>query len=325
MSSNIDNRNNFFRLPIDIEKKIPDEYKNISYVDLFKYYILNPTYTNIKSHNDIFNKCREIFIEHLLTNSLPYEFMIDPFYNNLYNDIQKKFSEIDIDINSNEFYVEKKAGRCHNYDFEIIYRGKIYKFEYKFRISSLKDSPQFLSLGNISKYINNDFEYYFYCIFLLHIFMQYNKMFGSDLKLPRYEQYEKSVKVSNHKIDDLKKIKEKYSSDKEFNSYCRYISKVAIAKFLENSNINIDILYDKINKTQNNKILLLHSQEIFIEKIELEKLLPTKYCSNKNNNTYVFDTSNEYQIYCLLRWKNGDSISYPALQISLKKTKKTTN
>lgn len=296
-------------------------YKSINYFNI-----------SSKSDNDKYNKIRELLIISIINNNIDKEYYtLSRIWNNLKKEINSYINKLSHLLDYNKFKATIKAGRSHNYDFNIIfYKNKIeiktFNIEFKFNIKCIKNAPQFINLMNPSKYLTFSFEEYYYDNYLALLFTKlnmYDKMpnkttYIKEINLIKpkcmitlQENYYNGAKQSSKFINEKKYI--------EFYEYCNKISQTAIITYIDNINNNLDyeILNDHLYKTQSNKIyMFLYNRKIYYEETDMNnyKIISVK----KNKNCFDCLTQNNNYIKILLRWKNGNGIAFPAFQISQK-------
>jgi hypothetical protein len=89
----------------------------------------------------------------------------------------------------------------------------------------------------------------------------------------------------------------------------------SIQLFIQETELNIEMLSSYLRHTQQAKIYMLYSNNEFI----LERVNPDDYTIEsytKTHNCYKCITRSGKKMNVLLRWKNGNGIAFPAFQIS---------
>lgn len=275
--------------------------------------------TNNKKYNDLTNKKRELILFGIINKYLPTTwFDVSLRWYNLRNQLYQFLHKI-----GTKYYdtikLDIKAGRCYNYDFDVIYTKNNYiklnkKIEFKFGVNKIKDYPQFLSL---SSNFNTNYGEYFYDNYLEEICKLY------QLKKPNKTEYIKYVyNCSCSKIkffNTLKELENIHSKEEK-----RKIVDRSIHMFLS-TELKLDLvqLSNKFQETQKDKIYMLYNNDKFYYDIistnELTVVNIDSLKKNRNNkyNTVVLSTKTNTKIHMLLRWKNHAGVLYPAWQCKL--------
>tara|TARA_Y100000739_G_C20544692_1_gene435308 strand:- start:828 stop:1259 length:432 start_codon:yes stop_codon:yes gene_type:complete len=103
----------------------------------------------------------------------------------------------------------------------------------------------------------------------------------------------------------------------DFYKKAKDISKNSIENFVKNTDLDCNKLTEHLLKTQSEKYYMLYkNKKIKLQKLEIDNYKIISY--EKEKNTYIAKTKAGSKLYILLRWKNGNGIAYPALQIKLK-------
>jgi hypothetical protein len=295
---------------------------------------INYFFTNsTRRNNDLINKKRENILIDLINNDV--SIINDDYINN--DEYGEKWKLIKNNINNflknkyenlKSIKCVKKAGRLFNYDFDFIitkHDNTVIKekYEFKYGALSVELQPQFVSLGNIDKYFDIDFTSFHYNNYLFNICKLYN------ITKPEFDIYKKEVNSSNPKC--LEKLQSFYYNGcknsskyirnglfKEKTNKCKELSKTSIKEYLNTANLKINILHKKLEESQDDKCYILCKDGIF----NYQKIDPKNYKINtdkppiiSNNNSLDFTTVNGKIIRILLRWKNGNGVAFPALQI----------
>ena len=284
-----------------------------------------------RGENDIANKVRENAIVMMLNKEIPEEFLLHDTYwcvvaDRLHNCIDKMIasSDIDLETNSNITYI-KAAGRGKHHDFEAIGNDgtMLLKIEFKNGATKISETPQFVSPMKPSQYMTESFESFFYDTGLPSIV-------GTDFSIPDKDEW--MSQVHGTKPDCMKSCQAKYYSgckassrftgncdDIMFYEKCKLNSDKKIVEFLSKDNVSLcsDILSSYFIKTQEKTYLMFNNGEFthqFVDPLEFKiktvKKEPTK-------QRFVVTTESGRLLKILLRWKNGNSIAFPAFQISL--------
>jgi hypothetical protein len=273
-----------------------------------------------KELNDSNNKIRETIVQGMLENTIPISFYEQC---NTWRAIKKSTDDFVEKLVGNQSYdsitVKPKGGRKFNYDFELTICSGINilcikHIELKFNTKTVSGCPQFVSLGGekMKNCLSNRFDIYFYENHLSNILNQH----GSSI--PPLETY--TAQVNQPSPNCLKEIKEHYSSDTTFCQFCKQESAKAIANFIQETELNIEQLNIYLQETQKDKVYMMwHTDQFYIEEPNLDNYVVVS--ATKTKNSYQCFTQSGKTLIVLLRWKNGNGIAYPALQISEKKRK----
>ena len=286
--------------------------------------------SSTRNTNDSINKKREDMICDLINNKVNEGYLKDNTYGRKWRSIKKniiKFFE-DIYGEFKKIKCTKKAGRNYNHDFDIDITKldntvNKYKFEFKYGSTSIELQPQFVSLGNISNYFDIDFIQYYYNNHLEKVCKLYEK------EKPSFDEYKKDVCSTTPKcLEVIQRLyyngcpkSSKYNVTGIYKSKtikCKEISKEAIKDYLNNSKIRIDVLNKKLHDTQNEKCYMLCKDgEFYFQQLDKKSYTIKTGIKPKvvNDNSLDLITENNSIIRVLLRWKNGNGIAFPALQI----------
>jgi hypothetical protein len=97
----------------------------------------------------------------------------------------------------------------------------------------------------------------------------------------------------------------------------KQLSKESIQKFIEETELNTELLSQYLYDTQKGKIYMLYSNERFaLQIVDMNDYVIESVVKNPEKSRYECTTKNGKQINILLRWKNGNGIAFPAFQIS---------
>jgi hypothetical protein len=282
--------------------------------------------TSVKKDNDSTNQIREIILSNI--KNIPIEFFQNSEYGILWDKLIKEWnSQIGIiseGIIYTSYEITHKGGKKNNHDFILsFYNDKILikeeKIEFKYGTSSIKQTPQVLSissndypLGSVSYtefYYENYLDEYIACDPmiteskpLLNIYLREIIKFKSThpffIQIKNYNDHNK---------------KQKYS-----------IVKRSIREYLlqYSSFIHIPTFYEKIKSTQDKKIFILWNNGRFnVEKIDRyieEDSTTISFKSIKNENMIELVSSNGIVYQLLLRWANTTGILNPTWKIGMK-------
>lgn len=287
-----------------------------------------------RKENDDNNKIRENVIGAIINDKIPLEYYeYYPKWVSLKESIDN-YIEILVKTSNSDISIETikcihRGGRMYHYDFNIIVNETItFNIELKFNSSNMNDIPQFVSPMKPSQYLNNNYEEYYYDGYLSKL-----ASFGK-LELPDRKEYLTTI----HSPEPLciRDYQEKYyrgckssskysciDEDIKFYQYCKDISKESIEKFIEETELDIDKLSNYLLETQKNKVYMLFKNNIFnYETVDLDDYIITDYIKDSTKSRYIAKTKSNIKMSILLRWKNGNGISYPAFQIKTLNTKK---
>lgn len=289
-------------------KNSVEKHKEIKFddIDVFKY--------KNRLKNDSHNKKREYIIVSIINNIIPEKYYtLSEKWSNLKNEIilfiQKlaKINDIRGDYKLQCFI---KAGRGNHNDINIHINDVICKVEFKYGATCVNDCPQFVSPMKPSKYLNNDFESWFYDNYLYKI-----AEFGG-LKIPLKDIYCKTI--HNNDVECMKEYKDKYKIDKKFNDYCKKIDKEAIKKFIEITMIDKIKLSNYLRESQKDKhYMCYHNEKIYYDTIN-ENLYNLSSIVKKEKTNYIYKTEFGMKLEIKLRFKNGCGLQFPAFQIKRK-------
>tara|TARA_B100001063_G_scaffold244485_1_gene277377 strand:+ start:190 stop:1293 length:1104 start_codon:yes stop_codon:yes gene_type:complete len=286
----------------------------------------------IKSCNDECNKTREYIIK-TLADGNPYPdnhqwIKLHDKYNLFIDKLKSQVSNTHQPVC--DYKIKTKGGRRYHYDFIIMFYNasntliKEYKIEFKNNACNVNDCPQYVSPMKLSKYFECEktYEELFYDEYLQSICSQVNhnipdktiylkQIHGNNPKcmIPVKESYYKGAKQSS-KYTGLEEDIKNYNFMKEK-------SKESIKKFLEGSQLKISEMNKYLIDSQKDKKYMLwgnnefHYQEVDSDDYTIEKVLMIK-----KNHTVVCLTKSNKEMNILLRWKNGNGVAFPALQIS---------
>lgn len=294
--------------------KVPINYKSIDAFDL-----------SVKNMNDTNNKMRENIIGAIVNNSTPENyFTISNRWKRMRDSIRIYLHSL---IKNDEPITSVKlvhcGGRRFNYDFTIIMNQILsFNIELKFNAESVEEAPQFVSPMKPSQYMSSSYEEYFYDNYLPRL----SKLSG--FSLPDRKQYLKEIHTNvpacMKEFQDLYykgcKQSSKYTGnekDIEFYERAKEIDNESRRNFIENNDLNIELLSSYLQGTQKDKIYMLYKNNSFkMETINMGDYQLVSYEKFPNKYMYVATSLSGKKIKILLRWKNGNGIAYPAFQIS---------
>lgn len=300
-----------------------------------KHFKMNPLENDIeifytpgtRSTNDDINKKREKIIELLGNNMIDNEWIKNnPKWSNLNEELKNIITNLK-PSNTTKYIFKMKGGRKKNYDILLTFyqdnvKLKEVKIEFKYGANEINECPQWVSPHDPSQYFDKSYQELFYEEYLPKLSEKYN------IDIPQKDLYLKQINGNKpHCMIDFllkyykgSKDSSKYTGEEEdidnYN-YAKKLNNESIKQFLENSNLNVDVLNDYFINTQKDKFYLLWNNSKFnirerdVNDYQINK---DKKIIIKNNNCLCGETKSGIPIKILMRWKNG--VAYPALQIS---------
>ena len=279
-----------------------------------------------KQHNDKNNKIREHIIGSIINNQVPENYYI--LNNWLYmKDIIFKYLKKICDKPYIKVECIHKSGRNHHYDFLVIFyyndgNKEEFKLELKFNAESIDNTPQFVSPMKPSQYLNNSYEEYYYDNYLKRLSE------FSQIVMPTKEEYLKQIHSNTPKC--MKPYQDLYyrgcsgsshftnkKEDIHFYHFAKELSNESISSFINNTELDIELISKYLYNTQENKIYMLYSGKSFIlQKYNIDDYRIDKVHKNADKYRYECISKSGKTINILLRWKNGNGIAFPAFQIS---------
>lgn len=281
-----------------------------------------------RTSNDHNNKIREYIIR-----AMPYiddDYFKDPTYGEMW-----RTHKVALETALNKIcplYVTykniKKAGRQNNYDYEYLFYNQEKKLiakekvEFKYNAIDLGDAPQFVSPMKPSQYLSQSFEEYYYDRYLVKLFTE----FGIDV--PERSVYlsgihknrPKCVQAAQTLYYEGCKTSSKFTNSERaiaFYNACIECSKTCISQFIQETDLRTDVLSDYLVKSQDKKVYLLYHQGTFRTKmVQSSDYRIINYIKQPKYARYQATIATGQIIIILLRWKNGNGIAFPALQIS---------
>lgn len=277
--------------------------QTLHYDSIQKFYTCSP-----KNKNDNDNKIRECIIDAILNNKVPQDYYE---YSPTWKNIRKLLLEF-----INKIYKSKinsiscisKGGRKYNYDFEFnINNNQIYKLEFKHNATKIDDCPQFSSPTHPSKFLDRNFEEFYYDNSLGQI---------SDFAgLPKPDRNIYLKTIHSYDVECMKDYKEKFDSDPAFKKFCGKIDEEAISKFINDSNLNIEALSEYLIDSQKNKIYMCYKDGCFYQDTMDESNFIIDSVIKKTKRCFICKTQNGRKLEVRLRFKNGLGLQFPAFQI----------
>ena len=293
-----------------------------------------------KKDNDKTNKYRESMIEKIVNDNDFYkiyqnhksEERISSLVQRLKREIarytKKEYKSINVEI---------KAGRKYNYDFLFKYLNKDeetvdeIKVEFKYGVTTLTKYPEIYSkyTKGASIFHKKDYIKFFYEQKLDEYINCFPDEIAEELKKHKptnLTEYKKMINSTTYKHPFHKNI---YNYDKKMNDkkslkHKRFVNdtiKDFLKSIIEND-INFEKWREEIISKQKGKHFLLCKDGMFRTETFTKEILITNKWKIKNGNTIVFDCEDsQYQLKCLLRWKNHIGCAGPAWQVKLHKIK----
>ena len=308
-----------------------------------------------RNQNDESNKKRENIIGCILNNGIPNEYYDEiHVYGTKWQKIKQELHEFVTHLCEKEqiplSYIEnmsckQKGGRGYHHDFDLILNNMKYNIEFKFNAQCVQDTPQFVSPMKPSKFLGEDFDdddYKFENGSYHNVYIPVLSKYGMEIApwdiYKKYVHYAEPEPTPNadtqeiYHVGCMKKVQDfyyagckrssRYTNDPiaiQFYEDMKIANDDYICSFIQNTPLKCDVLTDHLLKTQNNKYYMLYKNGKFnLETIhEDEYIICTKHQIKKTKNSYYVVTKTGKKLKILLRWKNGNGIAYPGLQISL--------
>jgi hypothetical protein len=103
----------------------------------------------------------------------------------------------------------------------------------------------------------------------------------------------------------------------EFYKLANELYKTYTADFINNTELNIELLSAYLYNSQKNKIYMLyHDNKFNLQHINMDDYIIISVNKNPKKCRYECTSKTGKKINVLLRWKNGNGIAFPAFQIS---------
>jgi hypothetical protein len=300
---------------------------------------------NKKSENHIFNKIREKVIEIFLIHYNDSQFILSGESKILFENFKSALEKNGIV----KIIEVKSIGGRNNTDFNITYedrKGNRKNIDLEFKSGTLRMEtlPQFLQLYTTNKNISlldSNYHQFYYDHYLDKVLTLLETK-HIELKKPKYEEYLRDLNNTNKKDIFHYKL---YQAYKKYRVEVNSIVKDSIKDYLEinRDRVNMKSLNEKLGEQMNKIYLLTQGGKFRVEEVsEYMKVNCVKGIRNGNTIVLVVDQSRllkkslvvdqsrllkkslqyekngEYEIHCLLRWKNGNGCRGPAWQISMK-------
>jgi hypothetical protein len=280
---------------------------------------------NRKNENHIFNTIREKIIE-LFLKYYPIDIQFKKESSNqIYNEFRNTIHEFGI----HKIIEYRHIGGRNNKDFYLRYLNKENQvieidLEFKSGTLSIDKLPQFLQLytsNRTTRLFDYEYHEFFYKkylpILIKEILNNHTKdTLPSISKIPLYHDYLKSLNLISKYTFQYRL----YLYYKIYKPLFNKIVKRSISDYLHQhqSSLHIDSFNKKLSEQKNKIYLFTHHGNFKIDQIQ-NYMNVIKLKEIKNNNTLIFETKNNGEIHCLLRWKNGNGCRGPAWQISFKR------
>ena len=281
-----------------------------------------------KSENDTNNKIRENIIKNM--NYIDEEYITHPIYGEKWRNVKDQFDCAMrlICPSFNKYAIKHMAGRSNNYDFLISFFDldlrviKEAKVEFKYNASTIDETPQFVSPMKPSQYLSSPFEEYYYDEFLVPLLNTF------ELSVPEKAVYLKTIHSNKPKCMASPQLlyyqgckqSSKFNEDEKASAFygkANEASRECIAKFIENTELDVEKLSQYLVESQDEKIYLLYKNDRFyVQDTNSDDYVIESYVKNPTKFRYEAVTKSQKKINILLRWKNGNGIAYPAFQIS---------
>lgn len=289
------------------------------------YKSINSFSQSSKNNNDTNNKMRENIVGAIINNSIPENyFTLSRRWKQIRNSITIYLHDL---IKRDEPITSVKllhcGGRRFNYDFTIIMNEILsFNIELKFNVETVEDTPQFVSPMKPSRYMSSSYEEYFYDNYLHRL----SELSG--FSIPERNQYLKEIHTNVPEC--MKEYQELYykgckqsskytgnETDIEFYEMAKKIDNESRSSFIENNDLNIELLSSYLYDTQKEKIYMLYKDNQFkTERVNMEDYKLVSYEKYPKKYLFIATSVSGKKIKILLRWKNGNGIAYPAFQIS---------
>jgi hypothetical protein len=173
-----------------------------------------------------------------------------------------------------------------------------------------------------SQYLSSSYEEYYYTNYLPTLSTTGN------LSIPSKEAYMAQIHTNKPKcIKDFQDLyyqgceaSSKFTNNElhiKFYEQAKQLSNESISSFIEQTSLNIGLLSEYLQASQNGKIYMLYSDGKFTKQsANLADYLIVSVVKNPKKFRYECTSANGKKINVLLRWKNGNGIAFPAFQIS---------
>ncbi len=306
----------------EIEKKEEKKLKKKKNIILCEESIESFYKTGSRNENDSENKIREQIICSFKNEPL---YVSNEKWQSIYKNFHATISKL-CPVPYEKIDIKQKAGRNYNYDFDILFLDSenneicCKKIEFKYNAETISDTPQFVSPMKPSQYLKQSFEEYHYSKYLVPLLEKYN------FQIPDLKTYTKEVHGNEPKClaepqalyyQGCKRSSQYTGSERALAFYkeCNNVSKESIKTFIANTELDIEKLNEYLISGQDSKIYLMYKNGNFkTQESNSEDYIIESY--KKEKNRYFAKSKSNKNVRILLRWKNGNSIAYPAFQIS---------
>jgi hypothetical protein len=319
---------------------------------IINYSSINSFIKSDKKKNDANNKTRENIICAIINKQIPdVYFNHSNRWAKLNTNIKDYIQKLLIINHDNIEHITVsgatiRAGRCYNYDFDLEIEIKSgdndddspsqvinHNIELKFNAESIPDTPQFVSPMKPSQYLSKSFEEYHYDNYINAItnVARIGCDDGEEIDVPDKDEFLKQIHSTDPKCMKYFttlyykgcKNSSRYTGDKraiDFYTECLNLSKNSISSFIESTDLCKDELTAYLHNTQRNKKYMLYSlkQDMFYyeEPSNMDDYTIVSYTKNPEKSRYECISKSNKKINVLLRWKNGNGLAFPALQLS---------
>lgn len=290
-----------------------------------------------RNKNDKNNKMREAIICAIINNKVPETYYLTEQWRGLKTAVDGFLAECGAGAagagggSYSEVKCILKGGQGHNYDFSVVFTSSIsgegtstttHHVEFKFNASKVSDTPQFVSPMKPSQYMSQSYENYYYA----HYLPQLSEKTG--FPLPSLAEY--VSQIHGNKPSCMKLYQDLYycgcsqsskftnnATDIEFYEFAKSVSNESITKFIQETDLNIEMMTDYLQNTQKDKIYMLYNGVRFIlQHVNMDDYKIESVVKNPEKFRYECVTKSGKKMNILLRWKNGNGIAFPAFQIS---------
>jgi len=295
---------------------IPNTNDTLDFKDIELFYT-----QNTRGKNDSTNKKREIVIVAITLDIIPNSWYANERWSNFKNSLFDYYRKLSGGDKITSVEIEKKGGRAHPYDFLVKINGDDHKVEFKYGADKIGKIPQFVSPTKPSQYFSGEYEEFYYDNYL-------SKM-EENITIPSRNVWLSQVhQPSPECMDDLQsryfggcKKSSKYTGNEDdINIYrkCLKLAADSIKAFLAENELKTTELSEYLHRKQPDKKYMLFKDGIFYMDSIAPESLTIQGIKKITKNYVLLKTNSGKELKVLLRWKNGNGVAYPALQISLK-------
>lgn len=284
-----------------------------------------------RNKNDENNKLREAIICAIINKDVPESYYKTERWHSLQQAVEEFLGQCDGGDGSGYSMVQcsQTAGRGHHYDFLLTFTANDgahteYKVEFKFNVSKISELPQFIQLTKPSEYLSSSYQEFFFDNYLPTIV----EAAQFSIEPPSREEWLKQVQQDKPRC--MLPYKEKYKGDKQFDTVCKEVSAKSIHAFISEQDLDIVKLTTRLLDTQLGKTYMLfkpsnpskptRKNTVSRPTIHIEQITPAdckivSCVKNPKMSRYECTMLSGKKMNVLLRWKNGNGIANPALQI----------